>query len=47
MFSLIQPPNLRWVPKTLTPHGASPSKLARDTIQEKVVCILLMYHTST
>ncbi|KAF8815630.1 terpenoid synthase [Phlegmacium glaucopus] len=33
MFSLIQLPNLRWMPKTLTPRGAS-TQLTRDTIQE-------------
>ncbi|KAF8815635.1 terpenoid synthase [Phlegmacium glaucopus] len=35
MFSLIQLPNLRWMPKTLTPHGTS-TQLATDTTQEKV-----------
>ncbi|KAF8803257.1 terpenoid synthase [Phlegmacium glaucopus] len=33
MFNLIQLPNLRWIPKTLTPHEDS-TQLARYTIQE-------------
>ena len=37
MFNLIQVPNLRWIPEALT-HGASPTQLATDTIQENVRC---------
>lgn len=49
MFSLIQLPNLRWIPKTSSlspsPQKPSPIQLARDTIQETVRYFILIHHT--
>jgi len=49
MFSLIQLPNLRWIPKALSlspsPQKPSPIQLARDTIQETVRYFILIHHT--
>ena len=49
MFSLIQLPNLQWIPKalslSLSLQGPSPTQLARDAIQEKVRYFILTRHT--
>ena len=47
MFSLIQLPNLRWIPKalsfSLSPQGPSPTQLAKDTKQENVRNFILIF----
>ena len=49
MFSLIQLPNLRWIPKALwvspSPQKPSPTQFAKDTIQENVRYFILIRYT--
>ena len=47
MSTLIQLPDLPRIPKPSTSHGASPTQLARDTIQENVCDFLLIRQTVT
>ena len=48
MFSLIQLPNLQWIPKALplsqSSQRPSPSQLARDTVQERVRYFIPIRH---
>ena len=43
MFSLIQLPNLRWIPKALSPNP--PAQLVKDTTHENVRYFILVRHT--
>ena len=51
MFSLIQLPNLKWIPKALylsqNLQRPSPTQPTRDTIQKNVRYFVLVHHTVT